>query len=217
MQGSAVLRIGNLEAIQLTKDQGTSILCSYMCANNSYKLTRLRNPRCAQAVTSSRAKREAAGWLTEGSLGVHRSVQMLQCLDPGFITLEICGTAGSIKVSDYPLGGDHQHRSSVSNYFSRSLPNTPSTVFHSNKVTMHSKIAAFLLPLLAVANPVPASGSGSAPDPSQITIIDSAYSGNGCPQGSVSTSTSPDKTVRTRSLNSPSSCICPFGDARIAE
>ena len=62
---------------------------------------------------------------------------------------------------------------------------------------MHSKLAAVLLPLLAVANPVPspAGGNAAAPDPSQITIIDSSYSGNGCPQGSVSTSTSPDKTV----------------------
>ncbi|KAF2681488.1 hypothetical protein K458DRAFT_444685 [Lentithecium fluviatile CBS 122367] len=60
---------------------------------------------------------------------------------------------------------------------------------------MHSKVAAFLLPLLAAANPVPQ--SGTAPDPQQITIIDSSYSGNGCPQGSVSTSTSPDKTVIT--------------------
>lgn len=63
---------------------------------------------------------------------------------------------------------------------------------------MHSKIAAFLLPVLAVANPVPQ--SGTAPDPSQITIIESSYSGSGCPQGSVSTSTSPDKTVRARNF-----------------
>ncbi|KAF1973882.1 hypothetical protein BU23DRAFT_506113 [Bimuria novae-zelandiae CBS 107.79] len=61
---------------------------------------------------------------------------------------------------------------------------------------MYSKIAAFLLPLFAVANPVPA-GNGAVPEPGQITIVDSAYSGNGCPQGSVSTSTSPDKTVIT--------------------
>lgn len=60
---------------------------------------------------------------------------------------------------------------------------------------MHSKIAAFLLPVLAIATPVPQ--SGTAPDPSQITILDSSYSGNGCPQGTVSTSTSPDKTVIT--------------------
>jgi len=60
---------------------------------------------------------------------------------------------------------------------------------------MHSKIAAFLLPVLAVANPVPQ--SGTAPDPAQITIIESSYSGSGCPQGTVSTSTSPDKTVIT--------------------
>ncbi|KAK7192033.1 secreted protein [Paraphaeosphaeria sporulosa] len=63
---------------------------------------------------------------------------------------------------------------------------------------MYSKIAALLLPLLAVANPVPAQGSATAPDPSQIVIIDSSYSGNGCPQGSVSTSTSTDKTGRER-------------------
>jgi len=60
---------------------------------------------------------------------------------------------------------------------------------------MHSKIAALILPILAAANPLPQ--SGTAPDPGQITIIDSSYSGNGCPQGSVSTSTSPDKTVIT--------------------
>ncbi|KAF9736817.1 secreted protein [Paraphaeosphaeria minitans] len=62
---------------------------------------------------------------------------------------------------------------------------------------MYSKIVALFLPLLAVANPVPAQGSAPAPDPSQIVIVDSSYSGNGCPQGSVSTSTSTDKTVIT--------------------
>ncbi|PSN72349.1 hypothetical protein BS50DRAFT_484231 [Corynespora cassiicola Philippines] len=60
---------------------------------------------------------------------------------------------------------------------------------------MHSKIATFILPILAAANPLPQ--TGTAPDPAQITIIDSTYSGNGCPQGSVSTSTSPDKTIVT--------------------
>ncbi|KAF2646297.1 hypothetical protein P280DRAFT_386932 [Massarina eburnea CBS 473.64] len=59
---------------------------------------------------------------------------------------------------------------------------------------MFYKITAFL-PVLALATPVPQ--SGTAPDPGQITIIDSAYSGNGCPQGSVSTTTSPDRTVIT--------------------
>ncbi|KAF2197620.1 hypothetical protein GQ43DRAFT_198300 [Delitschia confertaspora ATCC 74209] len=62
---------------------------------------------------------------------------------------------------------------------------------------MHSKIA-LLLPLLAAANPLPSlQARGDAPDPAQITILDSSYSGNGCPQGTVSTSTSPDKTVIT--------------------
>ncbi|KNG46325.1 secreted protein [Stemphylium lycopersici] len=63
---------------------------------------------------------------------------------------------------------------------------------------MHSKLAALLLlPVLAAANPVPQATSGNAPSPDQITIVDTTYSGNGCPQGSVSTSTSTDKTVVT--------------------
>lgn len=57
---------------------------------------------------------------------------------------------------------------------------------------MHGKLAALLLPVLAAATPV---RRGDAPDPNQITIVDTSYSGNGCPQGSVSTSTSTDKTV----------------------
>jgi hypothetical protein len=62
---------------------------------------------------------------------------------------------------------------------------------------MHSKIA-LLLPLLAAANPLPGlQARGDAPDPAQITIVSTSYSGNGCPQGSVSTSTSTDKTVIT--------------------
>jgi hypothetical protein len=60
---------------------------------------------------------------------------------------------------------------------------------------MHSKLAVLALAGLAAASPLPQ--SGTAPDPAQITILDSTYSGNGCPQGSVSTSTSPDKTVIT--------------------
>ncbi|KAF2114228.1 hypothetical protein BDV96DRAFT_600945 [Lophiotrema nucula] len=65
---------------------------------------------------------------------------------------------------------------------------------------MHSKLAVLALAGLAAATPVPQ--SGTAPDPGQITIIDSTYSGNGCPQGSVSTSTSPDKTVWSPFVNS---------------
>ncbi|KAG9190318.1 hypothetical protein G6011_08406 [Alternaria panax] len=62
---------------------------------------------------------------------------------------------------------------------------------------MHAKIAALLLLVLAAANPVPQTTAGDAPPPEQITIVDTTYSGNGCPQGSVSTSTSTDKTVVT--------------------
>lgn len=62
---------------------------------------------------------------------------------------------------------------------------------------MHAKFAALLLPILAAANPVPLTAAGDAPPPEQITIVDTTYSGNGCPQGTVSTSTSTDKTVST--------------------
>jgi hypothetical protein len=55
---------------------------------------------------------------------------------------------------------------------------------------MHSKLAALILPVLAAAYP-----QANAPSPDQITIKDTTYSGNGCPQGSVSTSTSVDRTV----------------------
>jgi hypothetical protein len=61
---------------------------------------------------------------------------------------------------------------------------------------MHSKLAAFVLPVLAAAYP-----QASAPSPDQITIRDTTYSGNGCPQGSVSTSTSEDRTVSTLRYN----------------
>ncbi|KAI4684120.1 hypothetical protein J4E81_009284 [Alternaria sp. BMP 2799] len=62
---------------------------------------------------------------------------------------------------------------------------------------MHARIAALLLPVLAAANPLPQTTSEDAPPAEQITIVDTSYSGNGCPQGSVSTSTSTDKTVIT--------------------
>lgn len=60
---------------------------------------------------------------------------------------------------------------------------------------MHAKSVVAAL-LFAGAQALP-QGNGAVPDPNQITIIDTAYSGSGCPQGSVSTSTSPDKTVIT--------------------
>ncbi|EAT77709.1 hypothetical protein SNOG_14857 [Parastagonospora nodorum SN15] len=58
---------------------------------------------------------------------------------------------------------------------------------------MHSKLAILALPALAAAYP---QSSAVAPAPEQITIRDTTYSGSGCPQGSVSTSTSDDKTVK---------------------
>lgn len=61
---------------------------------------------------------------------------------------------------------------------------------------------AFLLPALVAATPVAQvvdnDGWADAPDPRQIQISDASFSGSGCPQGTVSTSISPDKTVRGR-------------------
>ncbi|KAK3354383.1 hypothetical protein B0H65DRAFT_543707 [Neurospora tetraspora] len=61
---------------------------------------------------------------------------------------------------------------------------------------------AYLLPALAVASPLGVvqpspDGWADGPDPKQIQISSATFSGNGCPQGTVSTSISPDKTVIT--------------------
>lgn len=44
---------------------------------------------------------------------------------------------------------------------------------------------------------LPGTGSGTAPDPATIQITSVSASGNGCPQGSVTTTLSPDREVRT--------------------
>ncbi|KAL2022974.1 hypothetical protein VTK56DRAFT_4189 [Thermocarpiscus australiensis] len=59
---------------------------------------------------------------------------------------------------------------------------------------------ALLLPALAAASPVVQLGTdgwSDTPDPNEIQIESASFSGNGCPQGSVSTSLSDDKTVIT--------------------
>jgi len=75
--------------------------------------------------------------------------------------------------------------------------------------------AAFLLlPALAAATPLnpaytPLGRRDGAPPADQITIVSSTYSGNGCPQGSVSTSLSLDKTVITFGFDSFQTYIGP--------
>jgi len=54
-------------------------------------------------------------------------------------------------------------------------------------------LLAFLAPALAS----PIIEERQAPPPTQITIVNAQTSGNGCPQGSVSTNFSPDKTLVT--------------------
>lgn len=62
---------------------------------------------------------------------------------------------------------------------------------------------AFLVPALAAAVPLGPTGPdgwADGPDPNEIQISSASFSGNGCPQGTVSTSISPDKTVSTNPL-----------------
>ncbi|KAJ9131622.1 hypothetical protein NKR23_g11653 [Pleurostoma richardsiae] len=71
-------------------------------------------------------------------------------------------------------------------------------------------IAYFLLPLLASATPLNLpTGTGDLPDPNEIQIQSASFSGNGCPQGTVSTSISPDKTVITFGFDSFQTYIGP--------
>jgi len=68
-------------------------------------------------------------------------------------------------------------------------------------------ITGLLLPALAAASPLVNRGSGPPPD--QITIIKAETSGNGCPQGSVSTILSTDRTVVTFGFDSFQTYIGP--------
>jgi hypothetical protein len=60
-------------------------------------------------------------------------------------------------------------------------------------------VPAILLPVLALANPLGNRQTPATPPVDQITIISAQSSGNGCPQGSVSNTLSPDKTVSSLS------------------
>lgn len=56
---------------------------------------------------------------------------------------------------------------------------------------------AILAPALAATSPIGLSdnASGDVPSPDQIQIVSTSNSGNGCPQGTVTTDISPDRTV----------------------
>lgn len=55
--------------------------------------------------------------------------------------------------------------------------------------------AAILFPVLAAATPIGIIGNGDQPSPDSIQIVSASSSGNGCPQGTVTTDISPDRTV----------------------
>ncbi|KAF2395601.1 hypothetical protein EJ06DRAFT_517786 [Trichodelitschia bisporula] len=64
-------------------------------------------------------------------------------------------------------------------------------------------LLAFLAPALALASPAALPFfEAVTPPPDQITIIDTQTSGTGCPQGSVSTIFSPDRTIVTFGFDS---------------
>ncbi|CRK39464.1 hypothetical protein BN1708_001671, partial [Verticillium longisporum] len=63
---------------------------------------------------------------------------------------------------------------------------------------MKIQLVAFLAPVLALARPrFPTVVGPSTPNPNEIQIVSAQFSGSGCPQGSVSTTISPDRTVIT--------------------
>jgi len=68
--------------------------------------------------------------------------------------------------------------------------------------------AMLALPALVAASPL-VLDSRASPEPSQISIKSVSFSGNGCPQGSVSTSISTDKTVVTFGFDSFQTYIGP--------
>ncbi|KAI1077441.1 hypothetical protein F5B20DRAFT_260700 [Whalleya microplaca] len=62
---------------------------------------------------------------------------------------------------------------------------------------MRSSFAALLAPVLAVANPIGIITDGDVPSSEEIQIVSASASGNGCPQGTVTTDLSTDRTVIT--------------------
>ncbi|KAI1488037.1 hypothetical protein F5X96DRAFT_109809 [Biscogniauxia mediterranea] len=62
---------------------------------------------------------------------------------------------------------------------------------------MRSFLAILLAPALAAANPIGIISDGDLPSPDEVSIVSATASGNGCPQGTVTTNISPDRTVLT--------------------
>lgn len=74
------------------------------------------------------------------------------------------------------------------------------------------RFAGLALPALVAASPVAqitSDGWADGPDPSQIQVVAATFSGNGCPQGSVSTSISTDRTIVTFGFDSFQTYIGP--------
>ncbi|CAN8100707.1 unnamed protein product [Discula destructiva] len=71
------------------------------------------------------------------------------------------------------------------------------------------KSVAILFSLMGAVTATPLAYGYNGPDPSLITIAASSFSGSGCPQGTVSTSVSSDKTVITFGFDSFQTYIGP--------
>jgi hypothetical protein len=70
-------------------------------------------------------------------------------------------------------------------------------------------VALFAASTLGVAVPLDATTNNDNQAPGQVTIDGTAYSGSGCPQGTVSTLLSPDKSVVTFGFDSFQATIGP--------
>jgi hypothetical protein len=77
---------------------------------------------------------------------------------------------------------------------------------------------AFLAPLLAAASPVIRyQAVADLPDPSEIQIIGANWSGSGCPQNTVATTISPDRTVITFGFDAFQTYYGPAAEVPVSE
>ncbi|KAL1887940.1 hypothetical protein Sste5346_009885 [Sporothrix stenoceras] len=74
---------------------------------------------------------------------------------------------------------------------------SPTFVLGDGSTTLNADTAGGAPPAVNLVNPAGSDGTADAPNPNDIQVASVSFSGNGCPQGSVSTSISTDRTVVT--------------------
>ncbi|TKX19998.1 hypothetical protein C1H76_7882 [Elsinoe australis] len=71
------------------------------------------------------------------------------------------------------------------------------------------RLSTLALPALVAAAPTPGVWSGDAPDPTQVQITGLTYGGTGCPQGTVASVISADRTYMTLIFDSYVASLAP--------